>query len=207
MEDIMLRLYITRHGETEWNTQHRMQGWKNSNLTEKGVSNAKALGKSLKNIEFKKVYCSPLDRTRHTTELILNGRDIEVVYDENLREIHLGELEGLNQEEVAAIYPDFKTHFWENPHLYKAKSGEDFFNVKERVVKVLEDIIKDNPEGNILIVTHGVVLKTIHAYFKNLPMERLWDPPFIYDTSLTIVEVANGTSNILVEGDISHIEK
>lgn len=202
----MLRLYITRHGETVWNTQKRMQGWKNSDLTEKGKSNAAALGRSLRDVEFKKVYCSPLDRTRKTAELILEGRNVEVIYDENLREIHLGELEGLTQEEIREIYPEFQSHFWENPSQYKAASGEDFYQVRERVIKTLEDIIGDNPEGNVLIVTHGVVLKTIHAYFKNLPMERLWDPPFIYDTSLTIVEVDNGAYKIVVEGDISHIQ-
>lgn len=203
----MLKLYITRHGETEWNIQHRMQGWKNSNLTERGIANAKALGKSLKSVDFTRIYCSPLDRTKHTTELILDGKAVEVIYDENLREIHLGELEGLNPEEVAAIYPDFKTHFWQTPNLYKAKSGEDFYNVRERVIKALEGIIRDNPEGNVLIVTHGVVLKTIHAYFKNLPMERLWDPPYIYDTSLTIVEIESGNYNVVLEGDISHIKE
>jgi broad specificity phosphatase PhoE len=203
----MLRLYITRHGETEWNIQKRMQGWKNSNLTERGIANAKALGESLKNVEFNKIYCSPLDRTRHTTELIMGGRDVEVVYDENLREIHLGELEGKNQEEANAIYPEFSIHFWENPHLYKAKSGEDFYQVRERVAEVLEKIISENPSGNVLIVTHGVVLKAIHSYFKDLPMQRLWDPPFIYDTSLTIVEIEDGESKIVLEGDISHIKE
>jgi broad specificity phosphatase PhoE len=68
-------------------------------------------------------------------------------------------------------------------------------------------LIAENPTGNVLIVTHGVILKTIHSYFKNLPMERLWDPPFIYDTSLTIVEIENENYNIVVEGDISHIRE
>lgn len=203
----MLRLYITRHGETEWNIQKRMQGWKNSNLTERGIANAKALGKSLSEIQFNRVYCSPLDRTRHTAELILAGRDIEVIYDDNLKEINLGEIEGKNQEEANEIYPEFGSHFWENPHLYKAKSGEDFYEVRERVVSTLERIIKENLSGNVLIVTHGVVLKTIHSFFKNLPMERLWDPPFIYDTSLTIVEVEHSKYKILVEGDISHLKQ
>ncbi len=203
----MLKLYITRHGETEWNIQKRMQGWKNSNLTERGIANAKALGESLKDVQFNRVYCSPLDRTRHTTELILGERELEVVYEDNLREIHLGEFEGKNQEEANAIYPEFSSHFWEKPHLYKAKSGEDFYQVRERVIKALEKIISENPSGNVLIVTHGVVLKTIHSYFKNLPMHRLWDPPFIYDTSLTIIEIEDGSHEIAVEGDISHIKE
>ncbi|MFL0247984.1 histidine phosphatase family protein [Candidatus Clostridium stratigraminis] len=202
----MLRLYITRHGETEWNIEGRMQGWKNSNLTKRGRMNATALGRSLKNIEFKKVYCSPLDRTKETTELIFKGRNIEVVYDENLKEINLGELQGLNQEEIKNIYPEFQNHFWENPQEYVPISGESFYDVKDRVIKVLQRIISENPEGNVMIVTHGVVLKTIHAYFKNLTMDKLWDPPFIYDTSLTIVEIENGIAKIIVEGDISHIK-
>jgi len=202
----MLRLYITRHGETQWNTEGRMQGWKNSNLTERGRMNAAALGKSLQNVEFKKVYCSPLDRTKETTELILKGRNVEVVYDENLKEINLGELEGLNQEKIKNIYPEFQSHFWNNPQDYVPISGESFYDVKDRVTKALERIISENQEGNVMIVTHGVVLKTIHAYFKNLSMDRLWDPPFIYDTSLTIVEIETGIAKIIVEGDISHIK-
>ncbi|MFL0269535.1 histidine phosphatase family protein [Candidatus Clostridium radicumherbarum] len=202
----MLRLYITRHGETEWNIEGRMQGWKNSNLTERGRMNAIALGQSLKDIEFKKVYCSPLDRTKETTELIFKGRNIEVVYDDNLKEINLGELEGLNQEEIKNIYPEFQSHFWKNPQEYVPISGEGFYDVKDRVINALQRIIRENPEGNVMIVTHGVVLKTIHAYFKDLTLDRLWDPPFIYDTSLTIVEIENGIAKIIVEGDISHIK-
>lgn len=202
----MLRLYITRHGETEWNTEGRMQGWKNSNLTDRGRMNAIALGIALQNVKFNKVYCSPLERTKVTTELILGLRNVEVIYDDNLKEIHLGELEGLTQNEIKEIYPEFQSHFWKNPHKYVPKSGESFYDVKDRVSRTLEQIIKDNSDGNVLIVTHGVVLKTIHSYFKNLAMENLWDPPFIYDTSLTIVEINNGVSKILVEGDISHIK-
>jgi probable phosphoglycerate mutase len=206
MEVKMLKLYITRHGETVWNTQRRMQGWKNSELTERGIANAKALGDSIKEIEFKRVYCSPLDRTRKTAELILGTRNIEVIYEEDLKEINLGEIEGSNQEEANKIHPNFSQYFWEQPHLYEALSGEDFYKVRERVIRVLEKIIKENPEGNVLIVTHGVVLKTIQGYFKNTPMENFWAPPFIYDTSLTIVEIDKGTAEIVVEGDISHLK-
>lgn len=202
----MLRLYITRHGETEWNIEGRMQGWKNSNLTKRGRMNAIALGQSLSNTQFKRVYCSTLDRTKETTELIFKGRNVEVIYDDSLKEINLGELEGLNQEEIRNIYPEFQSHFWKNPQEYVPISGESFYDVKNRVTKALDRIIRENPEGNVMIVTHGVVLKTIHAYFKNLTMDRLWDPPFIYDTSLTIVEIENGIAKIIVEGDISHIK-
>ena len=57
-----MKIYITRHGETKWNIQGRMQGWKNSDLTEKGIENAKKLGKSLKEINFDCIYSSPSGR-------------------------------------------------------------------------------------------------------------------------------------------------
>ena len=61
-----------------------------------------------------------------------------------------------------------------------------------------------NTNKNILFITHTITLKTIMAYFENREFERLWDPPFIYDTSLSIVEIKDGRSNIVLHGDISH---
>jgi len=66
----MLTLYITRHGETVWNTQKRMQGWKDSPLTETGRQNAFSLGERLAHIPFRAVYSSPSGRTKETASLI-----------------------------------------------------------------------------------------------------------------------------------------
>ncbi|MBS5823829.1 MAG: histidine phosphatase family protein, partial [Clostridium argentinense] len=85
-----MRLYITRHGQTKWNTEKRMQGFKNSDLTEKGINNAKKLGKALENIEFSRVYSSPLGRTMDTSKYILGDRNIEIVTADYLKEINLG---------------------------------------------------------------------------------------------------------------------
>jgi broad specificity phosphatase PhoE len=72
----MIKLYITRHGETIWNTEKRMQGWLDSNLTENGKKNAEALGERLKDIEFEAIYSSPSQRTKTTTELVKGDRAI-----------------------------------------------------------------------------------------------------------------------------------
>jgi probable phosphoglycerate mutase len=88
---LMITLYITRHGETEWNKEKRMQGWLDSNLTESGIKNAVSLGERLKETEFTAIYSSPSGRTKATTSLIRGERDIPVIYDENLKEIKLGQ--------------------------------------------------------------------------------------------------------------------
>lgn len=71
----MVTLYITRHGETEWNCEERMQGWLDSNLTEKGENNARLLGQRLENTNFAAIFSSPSGRTKATANLIRGDRN------------------------------------------------------------------------------------------------------------------------------------
>lgn len=201
----MLRLYITRHGETEWNIERRIQGWQDSNLTPKGVENAKALGNWLKDVDFTCIYSSSSKRTIHTAELIRGDRDIRIVPDDDLREMNLGDWEGKTLEEVEKVDKQGRKAFVEMPHLYIPKSGESYFQVRDRVVAVLEKIVNENKDGNVLIVTHAVIVKTIMSFFKGFPVEKLWEPPFIHGTSLSIVEVNNNEITVILEGDMSHV--
>ncbi len=201
----MLNLYITRHGETEWNVEGRMQGWKNSNLTEKGIVNAQALGKRLENVDFKAIYSSSSERALHTAQLIRGDRKIALISDENLREINLGSWEGKLKHEFDGSDREGLDTFWNRPHLYRAKSGEDFFQVRSRVEAVLQRIIDENKDCNVMIVTHAVIVKTILAIFKAIPVEKLWEQPFIHGTSLSIVEVSPDFHvKVSMEGDMSH---
>ncbi len=86
----MLTLYITRHGETKWNTEKRMQGWSDSSLTENGVKNAILLGNRLKDIEFDAIHTSPSQRTIITANLIKGDRKIPLIPDDQLKEINMG---------------------------------------------------------------------------------------------------------------------
>jgi len=216
----MIRLYITRHGETEWNVEGRMQGWKNSNLTAKGIKNAESLGKSLSSVELKVIYSSSSQRAVHTAQLIRGDRKIDIITDDNLREINLGEWEGKAKNEFTEADKDGLDAFWNRPHQYKASSGEDFFQVKARVESALKSIIREHENCNILIVTHAVIVKVIMAIFKGLSIEKLWEPPFIHGTSLSIVEIDTCKKDIdsedffesikarvIIEGDISHVSE
>ncbi|MFJ8063687.1 histidine phosphatase family protein [Psychrobacillus sp. NPDC096426] len=200
----MLTLYITRHGETVWNTQKRMQGWSDSELTENGICNAISLGNTLKEVKFDAIYTSPSKRTVSTANLIKGGREIPIILDENLREINMGLWEGQTFSAIEDIYPMEYYSFWNTPHLYKSLNGESFAVLKNRVVNAIISVQEKHSSGNILIVTHSVVIKTLLAFFKNYPLEKLWEPPFIHDTSLTIIQLNGKESNIVLEGDLSH---
>lgn len=84
---LLLNLYITGHGETEWNIHKRMQGWSDSSLTENGRTNAKALGNRLKEVDISKIYASPSGRTIATAKLIRGDRDTPILLDDHLKEI------------------------------------------------------------------------------------------------------------------------
>jgi broad specificity phosphatase PhoE len=200
----MLTLYITRHGETKWNTEKRMQGWSDSSLTENGVKNAILLGNRLKDIEFDAIHTSPSQRTIITANLIKGDRKIPLILDDQLKEINMGIWGGETLADLKDNYPEQFDFFWNAPHQYKSINGEDFFEVKKRVSKALKMIQDKYSSGNILLVTHSVVIKVLLAIFKELPIEKIWEPPFIYDTSLTVVEMVNDTAQIVLEGDLMH---
>ncbi|RAK16614.1 putative phosphoglycerate mutase [Anoxybacillus vitaminiphilus] len=202
----MLTLYLTRHGETEWNVQKRMQGWQDSPLTEKGKRDAALLGKRLESIEFAAIYTSTSGRAIETAQLIRSGRLIPMYHHENLREINLRDWEGKTHDEIAEFDPVAYEHFWNRPHLYSPQRGERFIEVQTRALHVIQDIVNRHPSGNVLVVTHAVVLKTLIVYFKNMPLAELWEPPFMQGTSLTIVQAANGTFELVTVGDVSHLE-
>ncbi|MEH7112976.1 histidine phosphatase family protein [Neobacillus niacini] len=199
-------LYITRHGETEWNREKRLQGWLDSNLTDNGVINAVSLGERLKKTELAAIFSSPSGRTMATTNLIRGDRDIPIIFDENLREINMGDWEGNTHSSVKERYPKEYDAFWNAPHLFLRDGAESFEQTRERVIQVINRIKRDYQSGNILIVTHAVVIKCFYSFFKNTSIETLWDPPFIHDTSLTVVEMAETGFKIVLEGDISHRE-
>lgn len=203
----MVTLYLTRHGETEWNVEKRMQGWQDSPLTEKGKQDAMRLGKRLEAVDLTAIYASTSGRAFETAQLIRGKRLVPIYADEQLREMHLGDWEGKTHEEIKEMDPIAFEHFWNYPHLYTPRRGERFIDVQNRAFAAIKRIVERHSEGNILIVTHGVVLKAVIARFKNAPLKELWAPPYMYGTSITIVKADGGRFELLLEGDVSHLEE
>jgi broad specificity phosphatase PhoE len=206
-EKTMLTLYVTRHGETEWNIAKRMQGWNDSPLTEKGRHDARRLGKRMEEIDLAAIYASTSGRALETARIVRGERLIPIYEDERWREIHLGDWEGKTHADIQQFDAERFHQFWNAPHLYEPLRGETFRDVQQRALAALESIIERHPSGHVLIVTHAVVLKALTALLKKASLERLWDPPYIYGTSVTTIQVENGAMTLLAEGDASHIEE
>jgi len=200
----MTWLYLTRHGQTQWNVENRFQGWCDSPLTEKGIRQAEYLAERLKDVSFAAIYSSPAGRALQTAEILRGRRAVEITEHPDLREMGLGDWEGMRTAEIEARFPEDYTRFWKEPHRFRRERGETYMDVRERVVSFIEEILRSHPGEKVLIVTHAVVLKTLMAHFEGRPLERLWDPPYIHPTCLNLVRVNEGKGEILLHGDIGH---
>ncbi|WP_026688995.1 histidine phosphatase family protein [Alteribacter aurantiacus] len=202
----MLSLYFTRHGETVWNREGRLQGWQDSPLTKKGEQTASNLGHYFSNIRLDTIYSSPSGRTIRTAELINKGANTPIVLDSRLREIHLGEWEGMTKEGIAKKYSKERIEtFWSNPECYKPAGGETFCEVESRVNDFLTDLYQKHPNGHVLLVTHTVIVKLLLKRFHNRMLDQLWDPPFIHPGCLNLVQIDRKQHmNVLLEGDMRY---
>ena len=200
-----MKIYIVRHGETEWNKLGRMQGGKNSDLTAKGIENAKKLGHRLKDVDFGCIYCSPLGRAVQTAENIRGDKETEIVFKEGLKEMNFGIWEGMMHKEVEELYPEEQFNLWNKPHLYKPIEGESFEQLLSRTREVVEEIIKENRHENVMIVSHAVLIAAIYSVIKEHSIELFWNIPSIKDTCLSVVEIENNEMKFILEADISHL--
>jgi probable phosphoglycerate mutase len=201
----MLRFYIVRHGQTEFNIERRLQGRLDSPLTDKGRSDAEALGKYLSNVHFDLVLASPSKRAQTTAQLICQGRDVSIEVEPDMREINLGSWEGMTREEVMGAFPVEGEIFYNKPHLYKPLEGDSYYDVQDRAVNFIKRLAEQYKEGDILIVTHTVVVRAIVAYFRGIPMERVWEP-VVEGTSITILEANNGEIKVVSVGETPHMK-
>lgn len=199
-------VYLTRHGQTEWNVQQRMQGHQDSPLTPLGVQQAEWLGKGLQEVHLDAVYASSSPRTLRTAEIILGERKIPVTACDEFKELCMGSWEGCESPALKLAEPEQFRYFWEDPEKFGVEGSETFAQVQERALNRLQEIISTHEGQTVLIVTHTVVIKVLMAYFEARPMNKLWELPYIHPTCLCRIDIKEGVPEIVLHGDISHYE-
>ena len=134
----------------------------------------------LKNIKWDAIYACPLKRTLATAEIIKGEGQCPIIPIDALKEMSFGQWEGKLHQDIAQNEALKFEAFWQRPDEYIAGSGEDFFEVEERVIRELKRIIKAHPTGNILLVIHTVIVKIIIGLFRRTgngsPLESANNP-------------------------------
>lgn len=156
----MTRIFLVRHGATDWNIHKRAQGQADIPLDEKGRLQALDAATQLAPFDIKAVYSSDLQRAADTAEPIAHAHGLEVVTDPDFREIDQGEWTGLPVAEIERKWPEL----WGAARHYNARpGGESPQQVRTRALRGLRRAIEANLEGDVVVVSHGGTIRWLCA--------------------------------------------
>ncbi len=170
----MVKLYIVRHAESEWNPIGRYQGLLDPELSERGKLQADLLAKELSHIDVDAVYSSPLKRTLDTAKALLKFKELQINSDRRIIEIDHGVWSGMLVEEVMQKYPkDFEIWIKE-PHKVKFPQGESLVDVYQRVKEFLSEIKQKHWNQTVFLFSHTVPIRAMYCALLNVDLSRFW---------------------------------
>ncbi len=167
-----MRLILVRHGETAWNKEGRFQGQSLVGLNQRGAAQARRVAKALLPTKPTALYSSPLTRTLMTAQEISQELSIPVVPMEGIKEINLGELEGITGQGMRTQYPQVYAAWREDPSDVVFPGGESLRQLQERAWSAIKGIEQTHPEDVVVAVSHNFAIRAILCRFLGLPLSR-----------------------------------
>lgn len=169
-----MRIYIARHGQTDWNSDHRTQGRTDIPLNETGKSQAVALAAKLGGVDFRAIYASPLSRAYETAVPTARAADVALIPDERLIERDFGDWEGERFQDLKVKYPEIWQQWAENPYTAQPPNAEPMPALRARCMDFLSDMAgKYGEDDAILAVCHSIPARMLIAIITNLDPSRL----------------------------------
>jgi broad specificity phosphatase PhoE len=173
----MTSFLLVRHGQTDWNLAGRWQGQSPDAppLNQTGRAQVLALRNELRDAPISAIYASDLLRTRQTAELLAKPLGLQVIPEPRLREMDLGEWEGMLSNEIKARYPRALAERARDPVNTQAPGGEALIQVVERCMAAADEIAARHPDETVMVVAHGVSLAALICLSQGLPLEVLYE--------------------------------
>lgn len=201
-----MRIYFIRHGETNWNVKKLLQGQADQSLNDFGRSLAVKTKAGLDQVEFHKVYSSPLLRAYETAEIIVGDRKIEIENKEQIKEISFGVYEGLCCAPEGFNIPDkdFNDFFFA-PEKYKTpENGESILSFWNRLGAFLEEIFQNPSLQNktILVSSHGAAIRGMLSIIKGYDISKFWEGGVQKNCAISIVDYDGEKPIIIEEGRV-----
>ena len=173
-------LVLVRHGESEWNKLNLFTGWKDPDLSAKGVAEARAAGRLLKarGYRFDVAFTSALLRAQHTLALLLEElgqTGIPIRKDQALNERDYGELSGLNKDQARSKWGESQVHIWRRSYATAPPGGESLKDTSDRVLPYYEAEISPEVKAgrNVLVSAHGNSLRALIMRLERLTGEEI----------------------------------
>ncbi len=168
----MTYFWLVRHGETDWNQEGRFQGQADPPLNENGRRQARQMVGSLAQQRIRALYCSDLKRAVQTAQIIGEELAIKPQHDQRLREICLGEWEGMFKEQIKAAYPEVWVRRQLDPVHVRAPGGENLLELATRVWAAADQIAQQHPSDAVVLVSHGVSLACLICRASGLQLNQ-----------------------------------
>lgn len=200
-----MRLYVMRHGETDWNAVKKIQGQADIPLNQKGIDLAKKTGEALERVPFDLVISSPLIRAMQTAECVVRDRKIPILTDPRIMEINFGEMEGAqSSSDTKPEYARRLWNFFHDPAHYEApEGGESIPQICQRTGEFWDELIscKEYQDKTILITLHGCAMRALlqSMYGKN---EDFWHGKVPPNCCVNIIDVTDGHATFLEEDKV-----
>jgi 2,3-bisphosphoglycerate-dependent phosphoglycerate mutase len=174
-----MNLILIRHGQSEWNALNQFTGWKDPDLTVKGIEEAHNAGKIINNlkINFDLVFTSALIRAQNTAEIILKeiNQSLSIIKNQALNERNYGDLAGLNKDDARKRWGNEQVHIWRRSYDIPPPGGESLKDTGERVLPFfMKEILPHVCEGkNVLVAAHGNSLRSLIKFLDNISDEDI----------------------------------
>jgi broad specificity phosphatase PhoE len=199
------RLMLVRHGQSTWNREHRIQGQLDPPLSDEGRRQAELVGNRLAGRRFAAFYSSDLQRAFQTAEVIGDVIGQPPSPTPGLREIFLGEWEGIRAGELASRFPGAWARWNQKPDWDLVPGGEGAAVFEARVAVALDAILDRHPHEDVLVVTHGGVIQV--ALHRVIGRSSYGLFAFkIQNASISLIERSDGRTIIGGSNDVSHLE-
>ena len=187
----MGQVIFLRHGQAKNNTERILAGrTEGIPLTERGIQQAEHTAQLLEHMNISAIYSSPIQRAKHTAEIVGNHNSLDVQIDDRLIELDMGKFTGMPYDEIFSSHGNVFMKFY-NGELEIAHNGvETFSEVKKRVNGIVEHVLEKHPNENVVLVTHMDPIKAmLSSIFELTP------------TALFELIIANASLNIFREKD------
>ena len=174
-----MNLILIRHGQSEWNALNQFTGWKDPDLTAKGIEEAHNAGRIINNlkINFDLVFTSALIRAQNTAEIILKeiNQPLSTIKNQALNERNYGDLAGLNKDDARKRWGDEQVHIWRRSYDVPPPGGESLKDTGERVLPFfMKEILPQVCKGkNVLVAAHGNSLRSLIKFLDNISDEDI----------------------------------
>jgi len=203
----MPKFILVRHGESVWNSERRIQGSLDPELSPRGRRQTDLLVAHLGvhlSPAVAAIYASPLRRAAQTAEQIAGAYHLPVIHDPDLRELFLGAWEGKTVAEIQAAFPGLYEKWLEDPLAFPAPGGEDLRAFERRVVGAIQRMQRDHPRGDLIVVSHGGVIKALLCFALGLDIRHLFRLKQD-NTAVSRIQLDGPSRRVLLLNDTCHL--